>query len=359
MSDKNRKIAVICLFTDRRKADSWKGNLYEEYRMSRVTRSTRTRKATIQKPKRKPVTKLSSREKARRAHQSALDKLGRAYGAECGKGSVAAKKSSLSKGKQVVMLFGILNKLLTKASPEELRSPWHMLAKLTSTIHKAKEACRKACRSAHKANGTEASVDDVKNSTNGLRKRIPAMNRFLELASEKLAVAIGTVTLVSGKKRLVWTEALPVWSTILESRTSRITQKVARGIDIADPRRTFILGVDYKKTYSDSLTSVTLKDGSVEQHCEVKHGPNGAERVTKCRIELVVLGEHYDEIKEALPALKDIVANHEDFLKSAEDMVAADYPEFVIPADGVVNIPEEAQAAYEADCAATDAANAA
>ena len=328
--------------------------------MSRVTRSTRTRKATIQTPKRKPVTKLSSWEEARRKHHSALDTLGRKYGKECGVGSVAAKKSTTSKNKQVTMLFEILNKLVTKASPEELRSPWHLLAKLAPTIHKAKAACRKACKSEHKKEyGTEASPDAVKASTKGLRDRVPSMNRFLELASEKLAVAIGTVTLAPGKKRLVWAEAHPVWSTILESRTSRITQKVARGIDIADPRRTFILGIDYKKTYSDSLTSVTLKDGSVEEHCEVKHGPKGAERVTKCRIELVVLGEQYDEIKSALPALKDIVANHDDFLKSAEDMVAADFPEFVIPADGVVNIPEEAQAAYEADCAATDAANAA
>lgn len=324
--------------------------------MSRVTRSTRTRKATIQEPKRKPVTKLSSREKARRKSQSALDKLGREYGAECGRGSVAAKKSSVSKGKQVTMLFGILWNLVTKSSPEELRSPWHLLAKLTSTIHKAKEACRKACKAEHKANGTEASQDDVKNSTNGLRKRIPAMNRFLELASEKLAVARDSVTLGS-KKRLVWSEALPVWSTILESRVSRVTQKVAQGIDLTDPDRVFILGTDYKKTYSDSLTSVTLKDGTVEERCEVTHGPNGAERVTKCRIELVVLGTRYDSIKEALPALKDVVSNHEDFLKSSEDLVNADFPEFIIPADGVVKIPEEAVAAYEADCAASDARN--
>lgn len=334
-----------------------KGNLYEEYRMSRVTRSTRTRKATIQTPKRSPVV-VSPREKARRKHQSSLDTLGRLYGTECGEGSVAAKKAAGSKNKQVTMLFGILNKLVTKASPEELRSPWHLLAKIAPTIHKAKEACRKACKSQHKKeHGKEASPDDVKASTKGLRDRVPSMNRFLELASEQLAVAIGTVTLAAGKTRLVWAEAHPVWSTILESRTSRITQKVAVGIDIADPRRTFILGVDYKKTYSDSLTSVTLKNGSVEEHCEHKAGPKGAERVTKCRIELVVLGEQYDSIKAALPAIKDIVANHDDFLKSAEDMVAADYPEFVIPADGVVKIPEEAVAAYEADCAASDARN--
>ena len=324
--------------------------------MSRVTRSTRTRKATIQKPKRSPAV-LSPREKARRAHQSSLDKLGRAYGAECGKGSVAAQKSSVSKGKQVTMLFGILNNLVNKASPEELRSPWHLLAKISSVIFKAKEACRKACKAEHKANGTEASQDDVKNSTNGLRKRVPAINRFLELASEKLAVARDSVTLGSGKKRLVWSEALPVWSTILESRVSRVTQKVAQGIDLANPDRVFILGTDYKKAYSDSLTSVTLKDGTVEERCEVTHGPNGAERVTKCRIELVVLGTRYDSIREALPALKDIVSNHEDFLKSSEDLVHADFPEFIIPADGVVKIPEEAEAAYEADCAASDARN--
>ena len=173
---------------------------------------------------------------------------------------------------------------------------------------------------------------------------MPDMNNFLELVNVDLDAARESVTLQTGKRKLVWAEAAAVWKAELQCHVSEIMKPTYVGIDVEDPRKRFVLGADWRKTHEPILDD----DGEElsPPQCDKVFGPNGAKRVTRVLVSEEPKGPLYDEVREEILHLGDLLSNNTDFIRKSEDEERADYPEFILPHDGKVEIPEEAEAAF-------------
>jgi len=303
-----------------------------------------SKRMTIRKPAK--ITKPAAAQTALQKFKGRLGRKGTAYGRAVGLAAVTSKKSTDAKEKRVDQLFDLLL-IITEAPKDILASPWHLLAEVAPVIKAAKVTCKAAAKKKAEAEGIEGDALKrlLKGSTKGLKDYMPDMGNFLELVNVDFESARQTVTLQPGRRKLVWAEASAVWKTELEDHVSAIKMPTAVGVDVEDPRRKFVLGSDYKKTFRKDPENPVLDDDGNER-VNVVFGPNGAKRSTECIVSEQPKGALYDEVRETLLELGDLVSNNNDFVRKSETDERADYPEFILPHDGKVDIPEDARARF-------------